>query len=124
GVQRLTGAVEGRTAPLIGATESVSLAEADLSGFAAAPCRPASTESWLVGGTVETGAEDLIVLTNPGAVPSTVSLVAYGSVRGSTSVIVPAESQVALPLTSLASGSDLPVVHVTATGSPVRAVLQ
>lgn len=124
GVQRLTGAVEGRTAPLIGATESVTLAEADLSGFAAAPCRPASTESWLVGGTVETGAEDLIVLTNPGAVPSTVSLVSYGSVRGATSVIVPAESQVALPLTSLASGSDLPVVHVTATGSPVRAVLQ
>jgi len=124
GVPVLIGQVEGRTAPLIGATESVSLAEADLSGFAAAPCRPASTESWLVGGTVETGSEDLIVLTNPGAVPSTVSLVAYGSVRGSTSVIVPAESQVALPLTALASGSDLPVAHVTATGSPVRAVLQ
>lgn len=124
GVQKLTGQVEGRIAPLIGATESVSLAEEDLSGFAAAPCRPAATESWLVGGTVETGSEDLIVLTNPGAVPSTVSLVAFGSVRGSTSVIVPAESQVALPLTSLASGSDLPVVRVTATGSPVRAVLQ
>lgn len=124
GVQKLTGVVEGRTAPLVGATESLSLAEADLSGFAAAPCRPASTESWLVGGTVETGSEDLIVLTNPGAVPSTVSLVSFGSVRGSTSVIVPAETQVALPLTSLASGSDLPVVRVTATGAPVRAVLQ
>lgn len=124
GVQKLTGEVEGRIAPLVGATESVSLAEADLSGFAAAPCRPAATESWLVGGTVETGAEDLIVLTNPGAVPSTVSLVAFGSVRGTASVIVPAESQLALPLTSLASGSDLPVVRVTATGSPVRAVLQ
>lgn len=124
GVQKLTGAVEGRTAPLVGATESVTLAESDLSGFAAAPCRPASTESWLVGGTVETGSEDLVILTNPGAVPSTVSLVAYGSVRGSSSVIVPAETQVALPLTSFASGSELPVVHVTATGSPVRAVLQ
>lgn len=122
--QRLVGAVEGRTAPLIGATESVDLAETDLFGLAAAPCRPASTESWLVGGTVETGTEDLIVLTNPGVVPSTVTLSLYGSVRASTTVIVPSESQLALPLTSIAAGSDFPVVQVTATGSPVRAVLQ
>lgn len=122
--QRLVGAVEGRRAPLLGATESASLAQSDLSGLAAAPCRPASIESWLVGGTVATGTEDLVVLTNPGVVPSTVSLVVYGSVRASSTVIVPAESQIALPLTSIAAGSDFPIVRVTATGAPVRAVLQ
>lgn len=122
--QRLVGVVEGREAPRIAATESLTLAEDDLFGLAAAPCRPASIESWLVGGTVETGTEDLIVLTNPGVVPSTVTLGLYGSIRASSTVIVPAESQVALPLTSIAAGSDYPVVKVTATGSPVRAVLQ
>lgn len=122
--QRLVGAVEGRVAPLLAATESISLAAEDLSGLAAAPCRPASQDSWIVGGSVETGTEDLIVLTNPGVVPSTVTLVAHGSVRASRTVIVPPESQSAVPLTSLAAGSDLPMVHVTATGSPVRAVLQ
>lgn len=123
-VRRLVGTVDGRVAPLLGATESVSLAEEDLFGFAAAPCRSASTESWLVGGTVATGAKDLIVLTNPGAVPSTVALSVFGTVRASTSVIVPAGTQVALPLTSIASGSEIPIVKLTATGSPVRAVLQ
>lgn len=122
--QRLVGPVEGRTAPLLGATESFTIAESDLFGLAAAPCRPAGTESWLVGGTVETGTEDLIVLTNPGVVPSTVTLTVYGSVRASSTLIVPAESQLALPLTSIAAGSDFPIVKMTATGSPVRAVLQ
>ena len=123
-VRRLVGEVDGRIAPLLGATESVNLAQQDLFGFAAAPCRPTSTESWLLGGTVATGAKDLIVLTNPGAVPSTVTLSLFGTVRASTSVIVPAGAQVALPLTSIASGSEIPVVKVTTTGSPVRAVLQ
>lgn len=122
--QRLVGTVDARQAPLLGATESASLAEEDLSGLAAAPCRPASIESWLVGGTVATGTEDLVVLTNPGVVPSTVALGVYGSVRASSTVIVPAESQIALPLTSIAAGSDFPIVKVTATGAPVRAVLQ
>lgn len=123
-VRRLVGEVQDRTPPLIAGAESFTLAEDDLFGFAAAPCRPASSESWLVGGTVETGAKDVIVLTNPGAVPSTVSLSVFGTVRASTSVIVPAGTQAALPLSSIASGSEIPIVKVTATGSPVRAVLQ
>lgn len=123
-VRRLVGEVDGRTAPLLGATESLSLAEEDLFGFAAAPCRAASSESWLVGGTVATGSKDLIVLTNPGAVPSTVALSVFGTVRASTTVIVPAGKQIALPLSSIASGSEIPIVKVAATGSPVRAVLQ
>jgi len=89
-VRRLSAVVEGDTAPLIGAAESVTLEADDLAGFAAAPCRAASSESWLIGGTVATGSEDLIVLTNPGAVPSTVTLTVYGTVRGTSTSIVPA----------------------------------
>jgi len=123
-VRRLSAVVEGDAAPLIGAAESVTLAAEDLAGFAAAPCRAASSESWLIGGTVATGSEDLIVLTNPGAVPSTVTLTVYGTVRGTSTSIVPAGAQLALPLSSIASGSQAPVVQVSAEGSPVRAVLQ
>lgn len=123
-VRRLTAPVDGRTAPLLAAAESVTLSDDDLAGFAAAPCREATTESWLVGGSVATGAEDLIVLTNPGAVPSTVTLTAYGSARGASTMIVPAGAQVAVPLTSVAAGAEAPVVKVGAIGSPVRAVLQ
>lgn len=123
-VRRLSAVAEGDAAPLIGAAESVTLDADDLAGFAAAPCRPASSESWLIGGTVETGSEDLIVLTNPGAVPSTVTLTVYGTVRGTSTSIVPAGAQLAVPLSSIASGSEAPVVKVSAEGSPVRAVLQ
>ncbi len=121
---RLTAVAEGRTAPLLGATESIDLDLPDLSGFAAAPCREAGTESWLVGGTVTTGAEDVVILTNPGEVPSTVTLTVYGTVRGTSTAIVPAGTQIALPLSSIAAGAEVPVVQVTATGAPVRAVLQ
>ncbi len=120
----LTGAVEGRRAPLIGAAESVSLAADDLAGFAAAPCREPRTESWLVGGSVATGSEDLVILTNAGDVNATVTLSVFGETRSSTNVVVPAATQVALPLTSIATGNQAPVLSVTSVGSPVRAMLQ
>ncbi|ALX66697.1 DUF5719 family protein [Microbacterium sp. XT11] len=123
-VRRLTAVTEGRDAPLLAATESLSLGAADLTGFAAAPCREARTESWLVGGSVQTGAEDVIVLSNPGAVPATVTLTVFGATRGASTSIVPAGTQVALPLTSIAAGATAPVIKVSATGAPVRAVLQ
>lgn len=123
-VRKLSAAVQGDTAPLIGAAESITLTAEDLAGFAAAPCRAASSESWLLGGTVATGSEDLVVLTNPGAVPATVTLTVYGTVRGTSTAIVPPAAQVALPLSSIATGALAPVVKVTTEGSPVRAVLQ
>ena len=123
-VRRLSAAVEDGTAPLIGASESVTVSADDLAGFAAAPCRPAASESWLLGGTVAIGSQDLVVLTNPGAVPSTVTLTVYGTVRGTSTSIVPAGGQLAIPLSSIASGSEAPVVKISAEGAPVRAVLQ
>lgn len=121
---KLTGAVAERTAPLIAATESISVASDDLTGFAALPCGTPRLESWLVGGSVATGTSDIVVLTNAAEVAATVTLSVYGESRSTRTVIVPATTQVSLTLTSVAAGNTVPVVHVTSDGAPVRAVLQ
>ncbi|WP_435743856.1 DUF5719 family protein [Microbacterium sp. PMB16] len=123
-VRVLTGQVEGRTAPLVAAAESVTVAADDLSGFAALPCGEPLLDSWLVGGDVGTGTEDIVILTNAAKVPSTVTLSVYGSIRSARTVVVPAGTQLALPLSSIATGNEAPVVEVSAVGAPVRAVLQ
>lgn len=123
-VLRLTAAVEDRTAPLIAATESITLASSDLAGFAALPCGETAMESWLVGGSVDTGTKDLITLTNASAVTSTVTLSVYGESRSTRTVIVPAMTQLALSLASIGAGNEAPIVQVSTVGAPVRAVLQ
>lgn len=123
-VRVLTGTVDGRTAPLIAAAESMTIAAEDLAGFAALPCGESLLESWLVGGDVGTGTEDVVVLTNAAGVPSTVTLSVYGTMRSARTVVIPAGTQLALPLASIAAGNEAPVVEVTAVGAPVRAVLQ
>lgn len=123
-VRVLTGEVEGRTAPMIAAAESVTVAAEDLTGFAALACGEPRLESWLVGGNVGTGAEDIVILTNAGQVPTTVTLSVYGTMRSARTIVVPAGTQLALPLVSIAAGNESPVVKVEAVGAPVRAVLQ
>jgi hypothetical protein len=123
-VRVLTGTVDGRSAPMLAAAESVSIAEEDLAGFAALACGEPRLESWLVGGSVGTGTEDIVILTNAGEVPTTVTLSVFGTTRSSRTVVVPAGTQTALPLTSIAAGNEAPVVKVDAVGAPVRAVLQ
>ncbi|WP_300268645.1 DUF5719 family protein [Microbacterium sp.] len=122
--QRFVGSAEQGGSSLVAAAESVTIAADDLAGLAAGACRAPSTESWLVGGTVETGTSDLIILTNPGDVASTVTLTVYGLEPTSTTTVVPAGTQLAVPLASVAAGLQQPVVRVTAEGAPVRAVLQ
>ncbi len=124
GPERLTGRVDGRTAPLIAGAESITIAADDLAGYAALPCGQPRLESWLVGGSIDTGTEDIVTLTNAADVPSTVTLSVYGPARSTRTVIVPARSQTALPLTSFTTGNDVPVVKVSAVGAPVRAALQ
>ncbi|WP_194422107.1 DUF5719 family protein [Microbacterium abyssi] len=124
GPRRLVGSAERGGAALIAAAESISIEETDLSGLAAAPCREARTESWLVGGTVETGTNDLIILSNPGDVTATATLVVYGIEQTATTTLVPAGTQLSVPLASIAAGAQEPVVRITAAGAPVRAVLQ
>src|SRR5690606_37243724 len=124
GPASFTGSSADGEPALIAASEAISLADDDLGGLASAPCREPRTESWLIGGAVSTGTNDLIVLSNPGDVPATVTLTVYGTDQPPSQLIVPAETQTAVPLAASAAGMEQPVVRVTAEGSPVRAVLQ
>ncbi|MGB4135639.1 MAG: DUF5719 family protein, partial [Microbacterium sp.] len=124
GARRLTGAVQDRTVPLIAAAESVALNADDLRGLAASPCRQPAMQTWLVGGSVVTGASDVIVLSNPADVPATVSLTVFGARRSASTVVVPPKTQQALPLASIAPDELTPVVQVVSEGAAIRAVLQ
>jgi hypothetical protein len=111
------------------AAGSGSVAAADLRGFAASACRPPLAESWLVGGATSTGAADLLVLANPGSVPATVDVTVYGAsgpqnAPGGSNRIVPAGTQVVVPLAGLLPDEQSPVVRVTTSGAPVGASLQ
>lgn len=124
GAQSLTAPVVDRTAPLLSAAEAFTVTAADMIGFAAAPCREPSMSSWLVGGDVSTGAADIIILSNPGDVPTTVQLDVYGETRGASSTVVPAHTQIGLPLAAVAAGEPRPVVRATSSAVPIRASLQ
>ncbi|MEJ1921565.1 DUF5719 family protein [Microbacterium sp. KHB019] len=124
GPKRFVGSAEQGGAALVAAAESLTLAADDLSGLAASACRETRTESWLVGGTVETGTSDLIILSNPGDVTATATLTVFGPTETSTTALVPAGTQVTVPLSSVAAGTPSPVVRVTAQGAPLRAELQ
>jgi hypothetical protein len=123
------------TAPPVGSTRSVvsgagsaTVQSDDLTGFAASACQEPRLESWLVGGASTTGASDLVRLANPGTVPATVQLTVYGASGGQvppggTLVVAPGTERV-VPLAGLILGEQAPVVHVSASGAPVRAALQ
>ncbi|GAB3030052.1 hypothetical protein GCM10027052_02720 [Parafrigoribacterium mesophilum] len=98
-------------------------------GFAAAECAETAAETWLVGGATDTGRTTLITLSNPGAVPATVSVTVFtenGEVRaaGSEGIVVPGGSQRILPLAGFAPNVLSPVVRVTSAGGQVVANLQ
>ncbi|MDR6866345.1 hypothetical protein J2Y69_000937 [Microbacterium resistens] len=108
------------------AASSLTIAADDLSGFAAAACRPASMQSWIVGGAGAAGSNDILLIANPGQVPATVSFTFYGQQgeKRSSDLIVPPKTQRSLPLAAGAAGETSPVVQITSSGSPVRAALQ
>jgi len=119
---------DGVAVPLAAAGSATAVSD-DLIGFAASACRPPLAESWLVAGATTTGANDLVVLGNPGDVPATVQLSVYGAQGvstppGGSNLVVPAGEQRVVPLAGLLLGEESPVVRVTATGAPVRASLQ
>jgi hypothetical protein len=118
-----------RTRVDVAAAGSATVFAEDLAGFAASACRPPLLESWLVGGSGETGAADLVLLSNPGVVPATVQLTVFGAAGaqtppGGTDVIVAPGTQRVIPLAGLLLGEASPVVRVSAVGAPVHASLQ
>ncbi|GAA4485252.1 DUF5719 family protein [Microbacterium panaciterrae] len=135
----LTGIADASAAPMfraqpngsapaqVAAAESTSISADDLSGFAASACRPPSMESWIVGGAGTTGSNDILSVANPGAVAATVTFTEYGSQGGTphtSEIVVPAGTQSSVPLAAGSAGEPSPVIEVTSSGAPVRAVLQ
>lgn len=120
------GRTDDRSGVLLSAAESITLADADLAGFAGAACRPPSMESWLVGGAANTGTSDVVLISNPSEVTATASFTIFGGQgeKRSRDVVLPPRTQVAVPLAAGAARERTPVVRVTATGAPVRAMLQ
>ena len=123
-----TAEPQNRTRTDVAATGSSTVSAEDLAGFAASPCRPPLTESWLVGGATTTGSADIVIISNPGAVAATVELTVFGTggpvVPPGGDLVVAPGTQQALSLAGLALGQDSPVIRVSATGAPVTAVLQ
>lgn len=113
----------------IAAAASAAVEAEDLRGFAAAACVRATMESWIVGGSAMTGASDLVILSNPGAVPARVDITVFGDEgagepAAGQDVIVAAGTQRVIPLASLALGQERPVIRVTSAEAPVAASLQ
>jgi len=119
---------DGAETPLAAAGAATATAT-DLTGFAASACRPPLSESWLVAGATTTGANDLVVLANPGSVAASVQLSVYGAKGvttppGGSQLVVPPGTQRVVPLAGLLLGEESPVVRVVSTGAPVHASLQ
>lgn len=124
-----TAPPENRTRVDVAAAGSAGVEAEDLSGFAASACRPPLLESWLVGGSGEIGASDLVLLSNPGTVAATVQLTVFGASGaqtppGGTDLIVAPGTQRVIPLAGIAIDEPSPVVRVSAAGAPIRASLQ
>ena len=122
-----------RVAPADGAvvagSQSQDLDAPDFRGLVAAGCAEPDGSVWLVGGAMTVGRTTALLLANPTDVPSRVSLEIFGedgpvSSPGMTGIDVPAGGQRVLSLAGFAPGVASPVVHVTARGGRVVAVLQ
>ncbi|RKR73261.1 DUF5719 family protein [Frondihabitans australicus] len=125
----VTAKASGTTVPQVAASQSESVAGADLRGFAAAPCAEPTSSTWLVGGSTDTGRTTLIVLVNPSDVNSTVDLTVAGENGkvdgpGLQGIVVAPRSQKVVPLSGFSTGLASPVVHVTSRGGQITATLQ
>lgn len=115
--------------PLVAGSQSQKADQEDLAGFAAAGCRHASSDSWLVGGGADLGETSLVLLSNPSEVDAQVDLDVFGEsgrvqTPGGTGITVPAGAQKVVPLAGLAPSVAAPVVHVLTHGGRVLATMQ
>jgi hypothetical protein len=113
----------------VAGTTVVRTDSGDLRGLVAAPCRAPVNEAWLVGGSTTLGSSARLVLQNPGATPSQVSLEVWGpggpvELAGAAQYVVPAGSERAVLLEGAAAEQPRIVVHVVASGGLVAAYLQ
>ena len=119
-------AQDGQRTDIAGAG-SLTIAQPDVAGYAAAACRPSVTEGWFVGLDTRTGSTAALVLTNPGTVSSVVTLSAYGEVGplgADTEITVPAGQSRAIAVSALVGTEFSPVIHLATSGAAVQAVVQ
>ncbi|MGW5241403.1 DUF5719 family protein [Monashia sp. NPDC004114] len=97
-------------------------------GLAVTPCQPPSSDVWLVAGGAGASRTERLIVSNPGANAVTASLEIFGTkgrLPGTDdhSVSIPPLSRAVISLDAVAPDEPGPVVHVTATGGVVSAVL-
>jgi hypothetical protein len=118
----------GALAPGTVATQWSWTRTGDDRGLVTAACLPATSSSWLIAGGAQPGRLERLVLTNPGPNPVTVDLSVLGaggpidSPKGQGLVIAGYTRTVVL-LEAITGSAQSPVVHVSAQGGEVAAVL-
>ncbi|MHA6694034.1 DUF5719 family protein [Homoserinimonas sp. A520] len=115
--------------PLLAGSQLQTVDSAGLAGLVAAECVEARAETWLVGGSSDTGRTSLLTLANPGAVAATVSISIYSEdglveAPGTEGIVVQPNSETSFSLAGFAPGLVSPVVRVTSVGGTVVAHLQ
>lgn len=118
----------GALAPGLVATQVWQRSGDDDRGLALTPCQAPASDAWLVGGGGGPSRTERVIVTNPGANAVSVSFDVYGAAgpvaqAEGRSVSVPPRSRQVISLDALAPREDRPVVHVSATGGVVTAVL-
>jgi len=116
-------------AGLLAGAQAQRAATETIAGLAAASCREAVAESWLVGGSTALGRVSLVLLANPTDVAATVDLRVFGEAGpveapAALGLQVPAHGQRVVSLAGLAPDVASPVVQVTATGGRIAASLE
>lgn len=114
---------------ILAASQSQSIAAGGLIGFAATECSTASSDSWIVAGSTETGRTTLLTLSNPASVQSIVTLELYTedgrvSATGLDGIVVPVGGQRIVSIAGWAPDAESIVVRVRSSGGAVVAHLQ
>jgi hypothetical protein len=118
----------GSMAPGAVATQWSWTRTGDSRGLVTAACLPAAASSWLIAGGAEPGRLERLVLTNPGPNPVTVdvSVLSAGGPIDSPNgqgLVVAGYTRTVVLLDAIAGSERSPVVHVSAQGGEVAAVL-
>jgi hypothetical protein len=127
--QLLSTPVIDAVPPLLAGSQSESIRTDEFAGLSAAECTAASGSTWLAGGATSIGRTTLLLLANPTAVPSVVSVQVFGetgqvTAPGMDGISVGAGAQRVVSLAGFAPNLLSPVVHVQSTGGQIVAALE
>jgi hypothetical protein len=109
------------------AVQTERIADGDIEGWAALTCAQPAFDQWLVGGSTTLGSSARLVLLNPSAAPTEVTVTIYGPLGAQADQllvpIAPGDSVQRL-IEGIAAEMSAMVVRVEATGPGVVAALQ